>query len=67
MTHSDGGKGSARRPGEGYQDAWERIFGKDKPKMHHFVHDGWGKYHCQRCGKKEDYSHHGETCPKGDQ
>lgn len=28
---SDGGKGSGRRPGEGYQDAWERIFGK-KPQ-----------------------------------
>ena len=26
-THGDGGKGSQRRPGEGYQDAWERIFG----------------------------------------
>ncbi len=31
MNHGDGGKGSQRRPGEGYQDAWERIFGK-KPK-----------------------------------
>lgn len=35
---SDGGKGSARRPGEGYSEAWERIFGKksetpkDQPK-----------------------------------
>lgn len=28
MTHGDGGKGSQRRPGEGYQEAWERIFGK---------------------------------------
>lgn len=28
---SDGGKGSDRRPGKGYQDNWERIFG-DKPK-----------------------------------
>lgn len=25
------GKGSGRRPGEGYEDAWERIFGR-KPK-----------------------------------
>lgn len=31
MTHGDGGKGSGRRPGEGYQDAWERIFGKKPP------------------------------------
>ena len=30
-THGDGGKGSQRRPGEGYQEAWERIFGK-KPQ-----------------------------------
>lgn len=28
MTHGDGGKGSQRRPGEGYQQAWERIFGR---------------------------------------
>jgi len=25
---SDGGKGSGRRPGQGYQDSWDRIFGK---------------------------------------
>lgn len=30
MTASDGGKGSGRRPGQGYQDAWERIFGAQK-------------------------------------
>ena len=29
-THGDGGKGSQRRPGEGYQEAWERIFGGKK-------------------------------------
>ena len=28
MTHSDGGKGSARRPGSITDDAWERTFGK---------------------------------------
>lgn len=28
---SDGGKGSDRRPGQGYQDGWDRIFGK-KPE-----------------------------------
>ena len=27
-AHSDGGKGSDRRPGEGYQDGWDRIFGR---------------------------------------
>lgn len=25
---SDGGKGSGRRPGDGYQDGWDRIFGR---------------------------------------
>ena len=25
---SDGGKGSGRRPGQGYQDNWDKIFGK---------------------------------------
>jgi hypothetical protein len=28
MTHSDGGKGSARRPGTITDDAWERTFGR---------------------------------------
>ena len=28
MNHGDGGKGSERRPGAGYQDGWDRIFGK---------------------------------------
>ncbi len=35
---SDGGKGSGRRPGQGFQDGWERIFG---PSAHaaHAVHE----------------------------
>jgi hypothetical protein len=35
---SDGGKGSGRRPGTGFQDAWERIF---RPSAHaaHAVHE----------------------------
>lgn len=32
MASSDGGKGSDRRPGNGYQEAWERIFGTPPPK-----------------------------------
>ena len=28
MQHGDGGKGSERRPGDGYQDGWDRIFGR---------------------------------------
>lgn len=28
MNHGDGGKGSERRPGAGYQDGWDRIFGR---------------------------------------
>lgn len=32
MTNaSDGGKGSGRRPGTGYQDGWARIFGPKEP------------------------------------
>lgn len=27
------GKGSGRRPGEGYQEGWARIFGKPKEKQ----------------------------------
>lgn len=27
---SDGGKGSGRRPGSGYQDGYDRIFGRGK-------------------------------------
>lgn len=29
---SDGGKGDKRRPGEGYDVGWDRIFGRDKAK-----------------------------------
>ena len=28
---SAGGKGSGRRPGEGFQDGWERVFGRSAP------------------------------------
>lgn len=36
MTKSDGGKGSDRRPGQGYGDGWERIFGgKSEPTLEH--------------------------------
>ena len=59
MAHQDGGKGSDRRPGEGYQDGWARIFGK---RTHFFIHDGWGQYHCKVCGKNEKYASHGERC-----
>lgn len=37
---SDGGKGSGRRPGQGYQDAWERIFGTKTEA-------------CPKCGNEE--------------
>lgn len=58
---SDGGKGSARRPGENYQQGWDRIFGRKQ--QHSFRHDGHGSYSCMVCGKNEKYAHHGETCP----
>jgi hypothetical protein len=35
---SDGGKGSSRRPGKGYQDAWERIFGNKTLEQEVFEH-----------------------------
>lgn len=70
MTHGDGGKGSARRPKAvsdlEYFSRWDAIFQRDQPTTHHFVHDGWGKYHCKVCGRKEDHSSHGEEC-KGEQ
>lgn len=59
---NDGGKGSARRPGDGYQDGWDRIFSK-KPQRHFFVHQGSGIYTCVECGKNEKYAHSGEECP----
>lgn len=34
MTSSDGGKGSDRRPGKGYGDGWDRIFGGKKEELH---------------------------------
>ena len=29
---SDGGKGSTQRPGKGYDEGYDRIFGKKKPE-----------------------------------
>jgi ribosomal protein L37AE/L43A len=50
MTHSDGGKGSARRPGEGYQDNWERIFGDRKRQITEAVEaDNEDTSNCPRC------------------
>ena len=42
MTHSDGGKGSARRPGDGYQDGWDRIFGGRKRQIAAQIDDRTG-------------------------
>lgn len=65
---TDGGKGSKPRPlsvsQAEYENRWDAIFGnKPEPKRtHFFIHDGWGQYHCQVCGKNEKYAHHGERC-----
>ena len=41
MNHSDGGKGSDRRPGQGYGEGWDRIFGrKPSPEKEPFQPDG---------------------------
>lgn len=58
---SNGGKGSARRPGEGFQEGWDRIFsGK---KTHWFVADSEGQYICKVCGKNKQYAQWVEECP----
>ena len=43
------GKGSGRRPGDGYGDGWDRIFkrAKDAPKP-----TGWDNHLNQDCDKK---------------
>lgn len=51
MTHSDGGKGSDRRPGEGYADGWDRIFGgKKKDKQNGCKGD------CSHCSRSASAS-----------
>lgn len=68
---NDGGKGSKPRPlsvsQAEYDNRWDAIFGRDQPpepkRTHWFVHDGWGRYECNVCGRKERYASHGETCP----
>ena len=37
MASSDGGKGSDRRPGNGYQDNWDKIFGRQPRPAHHVM------------------------------
>lgn len=42
---SDGGKGSGRRPGTGFQDGWDRIFGQAKEE---------GCSRCSRCAPSSE-------------
>ena len=42
------GKGSGRRPGEGYESNWDKIFGK-KPEVQPALPE---KNYCPRCGKR---------------
>lgn len=49
MSTSDGGKGSDRRPGEGYADGWDRIFGKRSEKA---CESGCSQ--CSRCASASE-------------
>lgn len=55
MTTSDGGKGSDRRPGEGFGDGWDRIFGGDKKKVCEGV--------CSQCSKCSNSAPTSESKP----
>ena len=41
------GKGSGRRPGEGYEDGWARIFGKPEEKQEQNQKDKCTEPFCQ--------------------
>lgn len=45
-------KGSARRPGEGYEEAWEQIFGKKVKCSEPFCNCEPGK--CERKEKEDE-------------
>jgi RecJ-like exonuclease len=68
MTHSDGGKGSARRPGEGYQDNWDRIFGGRKRQIAEAVaadnEDDDEEHICPTCNGSGEGMYDGSRCYK---
>jgi hypothetical protein len=55
------GKGSGRRPGEGYDSGWDRIFGKKEPKP------VAAELICEACGadrtKTKCKAEHWQRCP----
>lgn len=58
---NDGGKGSARRPGEGYQDNWERIWGKKNlPVTMEPDEDDDNEKLCPRCGTEMSVTEAGQ-------
>lgn len=62
MTHSDGGKGSARRPGTITDDAWERTFGKPMPITMEPDEDDIEDDICSACSGSGEGMYDGSTC-----
>ena len=70
MTHSDGGKGSARRPGTITDDAWERTFGKKElpitmdPDETDIEDDDDAFDYCDACSGSGEGMYDGSSCRK---
>lgn len=64
MTHSDGGKGSARRPGTITDDAWERTFGKKELPITMEPDEDDEDDACSWCGGCGEGMYDGAACGK---